>query len=148
MIAAGERFIVIERDAQVAEQLLQQDYLVLVGDATREETLKPAGIHSARGIVCAASGEFNLATSAGSDALGLEAILISENSDFVHKSLKDSGIRSRLNLIIAAIRRQDGQMLFNPSAAAVILPGDRLYATGKRSDLAGLENLATGKHGG
>ncbi|MFH1438323.1 MAG: potassium channel family protein, partial [Pseudomonadota bacterium] len=57
MVAAGARFIVIEKDAQVAEQLLQKDYLVLVGDATREETLKVAGIHSARGIVCAASSD-------------------------------------------------------------------------------------------
>lgn len=206
--AEGGRFLIIEKDSLIAEQMLQRDYLVLLGDATSEETLKSAGIKYARGIVCAASSDaenvytallardlnpgifivaraneesaesklikagankvvcpsrigshqmarallkpevseyIELATTSDTDALGLEAIRISPHADFIQKTLKESEIRSRLNLIIVAIRREQGEMLFNPSGETLLLPGDLLFATGKRSSLLELENLSAGR---
>lgn len=45
-------FVVVERDEGRAEKLLEQGYLVLMGDATDEEVLRGAGVEYARSIVC------------------------------------------------------------------------------------------------
>jgi voltage-gated potassium channel len=52
MARRGVGFVVIEKDEDRAEKLLAQRYLVLMGDASDEETLQGAGIEQARGIVC------------------------------------------------------------------------------------------------
>jgi len=44
---------------------------------------------------------------------------------------KDSGIRQNFNLIIIAIKKPDGGMLFNPSFEAAITPGDTVIAIGE-----------------
>ena len=50
-------------------------------------------------------------------------------------SLKDSGIRQKLDLIIMAVKKTDGQMLFNPQADTVIEVGDTLIALGRRDSM-------------
>ena len=55
--------------------------------------------------------------------------------------LKDSGIRQKFNLIIIAIKRTDGTMLFNPSFEAVINAGDTVIAMGKSENMVQLEKL-------
>jgi voltage-gated potassium channel len=74
--------------------------------------------------------------------LAFEEILIGEDARFVNRTLRESGIRSDLDVIIVAIRRQGGEMLFNPSPDSDIRPGDRLIAVGKRENLVQLEKLA------
>jgi len=48
-------FVVIERDAQVAEKLLARGNLVLIGDANNEATLEGANVRTARSLIAAAS---------------------------------------------------------------------------------------------
>jgi voltage-gated potassium channel len=55
--------------------------------------------------------------------------------------LVDSGIRKELDLIIVAIKKADGTMLFNPASHTTIQIGDTLIALGKRSSLIKLELL-------
>jgi voltage-gated potassium channel len=55
--SSGQEFVVIEGDEAIADRLLAQGQLVLMGDATSEEVLKAAGIERARGIVCAVSSD-------------------------------------------------------------------------------------------
>jgi voltage-gated potassium channel len=45
-------FVIIEQDESRAEKMLEQSYLVLMGDATDEEVLQGAGVEYARSIVC------------------------------------------------------------------------------------------------
>lgn len=53
--------------------------------------------------------------------------------------LKDSGIRQQYNLIIIAIKKPNGTMLFNPSYETVIHGGDTVIAMGKSENLKELE---------
>ena len=73
--------------------------------------------------------------------LSLEEIAVSANSELVGVSLKDSGIRQRLDLIIVAIKRIDGTMLFNPQPETAILAGDTLIALGSKANLDRLVQL-------
>lgn len=51
----GASFVVIEENEKRVEDLKQAGVLAIPGDATNEETLRQAGIHSALGIVCTLS---------------------------------------------------------------------------------------------
>jgi voltage-gated potassium channel len=76
----------------------------------------------------------------------LEELIVSEASKLAHVSLKDSGIRQNYNLIIIAINKPDGAMLFNPSFESVILPGDTVIAVGEVENLDKLEKVLNPEH--
>jgi voltage-gated potassium channel len=69
----------------------------------------------------------------------MEEIPVSNASELVNVQLKDSGIRQNYNLIIIAIKKSDGEMLFNPSYEAVIAPNDTVIAVGEVGNLQKLE---------
>ncbi len=50
-------FVVIERDPVVADRLLHQGILVLIGDATDEAVLEGANVSTARSLIAAASSD-------------------------------------------------------------------------------------------
>jgi len=68
----------------------------------------------------------------------MEEIPVDPASSMVGTMLKDSGIRQQYNLIIIAVKKPDGKMLFNPSFETVIHGGDTLIAMGKRNNLIAL----------
>ena len=204
----GYDFVVIEQDEALADKLLTQGYLVLMGDSTSEEVLRGAGIERARGIVCAVSSDpdnlyitltardlnkdiyiiaraneesgikrlmkagankvvspsvtganqmaqmllrpavadfIELATMAEGLELEMEQIVIESGSPFINCQLKDTRIRSELDVIVIAIKRKDGQMIFNPSADTHIEEGDALVSIGSHSNLIALEQFADPK---
>jgi voltage-gated potassium channel len=53
-----------------------------------------------------------------------------------------SGLRSRLGLIVMAVKRRDGQMAFNPDDDAAISAGDTLIVLGRRTQLARADQLS------
>jgi voltage-gated potassium channel len=69
----------------------------------------------------------------------MEELAVGNESALAHLSLKDSGIRQKFNLIIIAIKKIDGAMLFNPSFETVIQPGDTVIAVGEVENLDRLE---------
>jgi voltage-gated potassium channel len=71
----------------------------------------------------------------------MEELAVSTASTLAHLSLKDSGIRQKYNLIIIAIKKPAGAMLFNPSFEAVIEPGDTVIAVGEVDNLDQLEKV-------
>ena len=71
----------------------------------------------------------------------MEEIPVSESSELVNVMLKDSGIRQRFNLIIIAVKKPDGEMMFNPSFEAVIQPNDTVIAVGEVDNLEKLGHL-------
>lgn len=71
----------------------------------------------------------------------MDEIPVSPSSDLVGVILKDSGIRQNFNLIIIAIKKADGSMLFNPSFETVIQAGDTVIAVGEDKNLLKLEKL-------
>lgn len=74
-------------------------------------------------------------------ALGMEEIPVRPDSKLADVTLVDSGIRKELDLIIVAIKKASGEMLFNPASHAKIQIGDTLIALGKRQSLGRLAEL-------
>ena len=72
--------------------------------------------------------------------VALEELQVYETSQFVSKSLAQLDIRSDLGVIVLAIRKADGQMLFNPPAEAIISGGDYLIVMGENQNLRKLES--------
>ncbi|MGP8105721.1 MAG: potassium channel family protein [Desulfobaccales bacterium] len=72
----------------------------------------------------------------------MEEIQVGAGSSLVGLALKDSGLRRNLDLILVAIKRGNGEMLFNPTLETPILAGDTLIALGMRHNLEVLEEMA------
>ena len=71
----------------------------------------------------------------------MEEIPISPGSSLHDVMLKDSGIRQNFNLIIIAIKKPNGDMIFNPSFEAKISSGDTVIAVGEGKNLQNLEKI-------
>lgn len=67
--------------------------------------------------------------------LSMEELIIPAGADLAGKDLMHSGIRSDFNLIIVAIKRPDGLMIYNPSPRENLQVGDTLIAIGPRDNL-------------
>lgn len=71
----------------------------------------------------------------------MEEISVSASSELVNVMLKDSGIRQNYNLIIIAIKKSNGSMLFNPSFETRLEAGDTVIAVGDEENLQKLEKV-------
>jgi voltage-gated potassium channel len=90
------------------------------------------GSHSmARALLKPAIADFMDSIVAETLDLAFEEVAIEKSSVYINKKLKDTNIRSELDLVVVAIRRKDGEMLFQPSGEAEILDGDLLILIGK-----------------
>jgi len=81
---------------------------------------------------------------AGGLEVGIEQVRVEESSSFAGKTLGEMQVRRDTGVIVLAIRRADGQMLFNPPADAKISGGDHLIAMGEPQSLRRLEQQLTG----
>ena len=72
----------------------------------------------------------------------LAEVRVAANSVYSGKKLVHTDIRKELNLIIIAIKKKDGKMVFNPGPNTLIHDDDTLIAMGKRQDLEVFENKA------
>jgi voltage-gated potassium channel len=71
----------------------------------------------------------------GNIDLQLEQLAISPASLFVGKNLMDSNIRKDYDLIIVAIKRESGELVFNPGPREELQSGDTLITLGRQTDL-------------
>ena len=67
--------------------------------------------------------------------LVFEEVPIYDNENYIGKRLKNTNIARELNLLIVAIRRKEGEMLFHPSAETKIEEGDLLIVIGKAESM-------------
>jgi voltage-gated potassium channel len=74
--------------------------------------------------------------------LVFEEIAIKTASPYVDKQLRETNISSELNLLIVAIRRKDGEMIFQPSADELIREGDLLIVIGKAEAMQKLVEIS------
>jgi voltage-gated potassium channel len=74
--------------------------------------------------------------------LGFDEVELQPNSIYVGRKLKYTNIRSDLDVVIIAIRRRNGQMIFNPTGDAVLEAGDMLIAIGRAESLMELDHQA------
>ncbi|HYU43226.1 MAG TPA: potassium channel protein [Vicinamibacteria bacterium] len=83
-----------------------------------------------------------LATRSDYMELQIEESRIEPGSALAGRSLKDSRVRQDLGVIIVAIKKPDGRMVFNPPSEETMEAGDLLITLGHRDQLDRLEALA------
>jgi voltage-gated potassium channel len=89
-----------------------------------------------------AVGDFIDSLTVNTLGLVFEQLTVGANSLVAGKKLKDTNIRSELDIVVVSIQRCDGEMVFNPSGEAVIAAGDILIAIGKAESLMKLTAMA------
>ena len=128
-----------------------------VGDEQAEEKLRRAGADTVFAPYTNAGQQLALSLvrphvvqflDAATSSIGLDVCLeqmrVSENSEMAAKSLKQMQLRRDLGVIVLAIRKAGGEMLFNPPAEAVLDAGDFLIVMGEHEDVRQLETLLAG----
>ena len=77
----------------------------------------------------------------GNIDLQMEELPISASSELAGKNIIESQLRPLYNLIVIAIQKPDGGMVFNPGPREVIQAGDTLLAVGSKTDLARFQEV-------
>ncbi len=94
------------------------------------------GMRMAMAILKPAMMDFiEITTGRQSLDLRMEELAVTDGSAIVGKSLESSEIRKTYKLIIVAIKKDSGKMIFNPEAGYMIEKGDRLIALGEDDDV-------------
>ncbi|MBF0465547.1 MAG: potassium channel protein [Nitrospirae bacterium] len=101
------------------------------------------GLKIAQTILKPAVVDFlEFATLSGNIALQMEEIPVKGTSVFVERTVAETEIGRKFGIIIVAIKRSDGEMLFNPTHKTIIKTGDVLIALGEVNKLNEVEKLA------
>jgi voltage-gated potassium channel len=132
-------FIVARADEEGTQQKLLRaganrviSPYVIGGQRVAQAVLRPAVVDF-----------LELATRTEHLELQIEETQIAASSTLAGVTLKESGLRQRLEILILAIKRASGKMLFAPPADTILEPGDTLITVGSRHQLDELERLAT-----
>jgi voltage-gated potassium channel len=206
MQRAGAPFLVVESNALLAAELKLPDTLLLIRDATLDETLVEAGVERATGLAACLSddadnlyvvltartlnpslrivsraveesaepkllraganrviaptiigshrmaqallkpavADFMDSITAETLDLAFEEVEVAAGSPLEGLKLKETSIRSRLDIVVAAIRRVHGEMIFNPSGDTQIRAGDMLIGIGRAESMQELGAQARG----
>lgn len=106
------------------------------------------GHRMAMALTKPAVGDFLDSISANHLDLGFEQLEIESGSTLIGYKLSETNIRSELDIVVVSIRRNNGEIIFNPTGDAKIMAGDLLIAIGKAEALAKLNELARGHAAG
>ena len=88
----------------------------------------------------------NFATQSAGLNVNIEQVQVSTRSSFADRTLADVHIQRDLDVIVLAVRKAAGEMLFNPPPDIKIAAGDHLIVMGAATGLQKLEHLLTGAH--
>jgi len=83
-----------------------------------------------------------LATKSEHFELQIEETRVAAGSGLVGKSVKDSGLRQEYGVIVVAVKKGTGHMIFNPASQEILQAGDILILIGSREHLDGVAKLA------
>lgn len=200
-------FLVVDHDEHRVERAMQCGMLAMVADASRDDSLREAGVLRARGLVAALPSDaenlfvilsaktlnpkLNVVTRASEEEAGeklrragadtvfapytmagqrlahalvrphvveflgfannpdgsritMEQVRVASGCAFDSKTLRDIHIRRDLGVILLAVRKEDGRMLFNPPLETQVCAGDHLIVIGEQPNLQQLERMLTG----
>ncbi len=76
-----------------------------------------------------------LVTQRTSLAIEMDELPILESHALAGHSLRDADIKRRTGVIVVAIKRHDGQLVFPPSGDEILAPGDSVVFLGRRDNL-------------
>jgi len=86
----------------------------------------------------------NFATQDAGLDVNIEQVQVSTRSSFADRTLAEMHVRQELGVIVLAIRKAAGEMLFNPPSEMKIVAGDHLIVMGEAGRLQRLEQLLRG----
>jgi voltage-gated potassium channel len=86
----------------------------------------------------------NFTTQAAGLNVGIEQVRVSTRCSFAERTLAEMHGQRELGVIVLAIRKAEGEMLFNPPAESKIEAGDHLIVMGEADRLQKLEQLLAG----
>lgn len=86
----------------------------------------------------------DLAKRAGHLQVQIEEITLRDGSLFLGKTLAHAELRQRYGVLLVALRRSRGEVLFDPAETMVPLVDDVLVVMGRRPDLDRVERVAAG----
>ena len=207
LLSENVPFVVIEKEKELIDQLMEIGYVYVVGDSSSDEVLTQAGVKNAKGLIAVVSSDaenvfttlsakalnpkifvvsrclsdesesklkkagadrvvktyemvshrmanlllhpgvaefLNIVAASGPTGLRLEELPIQEGSPLIGKSLAESPIKSRLDIMIVMINRNDGQFIYNPGSDEIIQLGDRLLAIGEKENLQKFTKMGSG----
>jgi voltage-gated potassium channel len=99
----------------------------------------------AQALTKPAVADFMESVTAENLELGFEEVELDERSPYANKTLRQTNIRSALNVVIVALRRRDGTRLFNPTGEVTLESGDLLIAIGRAESLQEVVKTARGE---
>ena len=73
--------------------------------------------------------------------IAIEQVRVAANSEMVDKTIREMQLRKEVGVIVMAIRKESGEMLFNPPADTAVQGGDYLIVMGRPGNLRTLETL-------
>lgn len=76
--------------------------------------------------------------------LRMEELSVCDGSPVIGKSLEESEIRHDYGLIIVAVKKDSGKMIFNPLASYIIEKGDKLIAMGEDDNVRRFTQVCVG----
>ncbi len=103
------------------------------------------GHRMAMALTKPAVGDFLDSVTANQLELGFEQLEVEAVSTLVGRKLSETVIRSELNIVVVSIRRDNDEIIFNPSGETRIEGGDMLIAIGNAESLSRLKALARGR---
>lgn len=202
----GIQTVIVEKERQELD--VDDDAIIVYGDATRDDLLKSVGIEKAKGLISVLDSDaqnlyvvlsarglnkslfivaraneegadykltragadkvvspyhiggiriahtilkptvvdfLELTAKAGNMEIQIEEVVVEEASSLAGKTIKEADIRAKNWVVIVALKKKNGKILFNPRANIQIEAGDKVAVIGEPEHFAQFEKMAKGK---
>ncbi|MBC8549997.1 MAG: potassium channel protein [Candidatus Brocadiales bacterium] len=202
----GIPFVIVEKESQELD--VDDEAIIIYGDATKDELLKSVGIERAKGLISVLDSDaqnlyvvlsarglnkdlfivaraneegsdykltragadkvvspyhigglriahtilkptvvdfLELTAKAGNMEIQIEEVVVEEASALANKTIKDADIRAKNWVVIVALKKENGKILFNPRAHTLIEVGDKVAVIGEPEHFSQFEKMAKGK---
>jgi voltage-gated potassium channel len=128
---------------KISSRVIEEEAEAKMRRAGADTVLAPYNITGARlaqGILKPHVVQFLDFATIGLD-VGIEQVRVADNSEFISQSLRQMALRKQVGIIVLAIKKANGEMIFNPDAESEVEGGDYLIAMGGAEELRKLEIL-------
>jgi voltage-gated potassium channel len=135
----NERIQIVARASETAAE----QKLVRAGANRVISPYQIGGVRVAQAVLRPTVVDFiELATKSEHFELQIEETKVAPDSTLAGKSLKESGLRQEYGVIVVAVKKSSGHMIFNPASHELLQTGDILILIGAREHLDRVAKLA------
>jgi voltage-gated potassium channel len=201
----GIQTVIVEKERQELD--VDDDAIIIYGDATRDDLLKSVGIEKAKGLISVLDSDaqnlyvvlsarglnknlfivaraneegadykltragadkvvspyhiggiriahtilkptvvdfLELTAKAGNMEIQIEEVVVEEASSLAGKTIKEADIRAKNWVVIVALKKDNGKIVFNPRANTLIEVGDKVAVIGEPEHFSQFEKMAKG----